>query len=269
MTTLDAVDAKIARARTELRLLSTEITAFCLERVRLISREPLGDTDERWVYRGDTAKTPIDWSIRAGQVAYNLRSALDHLVWQLASSHGQCAGKHNGKECPGTGNAFPIHDCHSSSRFERQLCGVTPAAKAYIMDVQPYRAMQYGCVPYAESVGKDLSLLHEVCNIDKHRHLVVANAHWTGIRHLNKNNFIPADQLGNRQIVELEHGNVLVDRILGFPEYEQLEFIVDAFFDDRDWRRVTNRVLPVSETLARWITSVEMVVGHLRNMPPH
>ncbi len=265
MTTLDAVDAKIARARTELRMLDTEIAAFCRERAELISRELLDQGGERWVYRGDTATSPIDWSIRAGEVAYDLRSALDHLVWQLASSYGQCAGKCKSVKCPGTHNQFPIHDCCSHSLFERQLCGVAPSVKEYIKDVQPYRALQHRCPQYPESVGKDLALLNEACNIDKHRHLVVANARLTGIWHLN--NRIPAEQLVDGRIAELENGTVLVDRICGFSEHEQLEFIVDPFFDERDWRRVTNGALPVSKTIARWITSVEMVVGRLRNMP--
>ena len=95
---------------------------------------------------------------------------------------------------------------------------------------------------------------------------MVADARWIGIRHLNKSNFIPTNQLGAEEEIELQNGRVLVDRISEFQEYEQLEFIVDAFFDDCDWRHGTNRALPVSETLAAWITSVETVVGDLRNM---
>lgn len=77
---LEAVDAKIDRARSELRLLNADIAAVCDERARLIVREECDDEKERWVYRGDTPKAPIQWSIRAGEFAYNLRSALDHLV---------------------------------------------------------------------------------------------------------------------------------------------------------------------------------------------
>ena len=36
MPTLEAVDAKIERARSELRLLKADIAAFCKERARLI-----------------------------------------------------------------------------------------------------------------------------------------------------------------------------------------------------------------------------------------
>ena len=54
-------------ARFELRLLRAEIAAFCQERARLIVQEPLDDGGERWVYRGDVSKAPIEWSIRAGR----------------------------------------------------------------------------------------------------------------------------------------------------------------------------------------------------------
>ena len=71
MPTLEAVDAKIDRARSELRLLKADIATFCEERARLILREDCGE-QERWVYRGDAPKAPIQWSIRAGEFAYKL-----------------------------------------------------------------------------------------------------------------------------------------------------------------------------------------------------
>ena len=98
MLDFEAIDAKIRRARNELRLLKADIDAFCEERARLIVPEGLGD-EVVWVYRGDTPTPPVDWSIRVGEFAYNLRSSLDHLVWQLVIDN---------NETPGTGNAFPI-----------------------------------------------------------------------------------------------------------------------------------------------------------------
>ncbi len=77
MISLEAVDTKVERARSELLLLKADISAFCAERARMIMREECGDR-ERWVYHGGDPKAPIQWSIRAGEFAYNLRSALDH-----------------------------------------------------------------------------------------------------------------------------------------------------------------------------------------------
>ena len=129
MPPLEAVDAKIARARSELRLLRAEIAAFCQDRARLIVRELVGHGEERWVYRGDVSKAPIEWSIRAGEVAYNLRSALDHLVWQLV--------KANDKN-PCSRNAFPIQGTRNKKIFAKRLLGVSPDVKDYIASVQPY-----------------------------------------------------------------------------------------------------------------------------------
>ena len=256
MPTLEAVDAKIARARSELRLLRAEIAAFCQERARLIVQEPLDDGDERWVYRGDVPKAPIEWSIRAGEVAYNLRSSLDQLVWQLV--------KANGKN-PCSRNAFPIQDKRNQPEFAKGLLGVGPAVKDYIDSVQPYHIEAAESRDPSGRVRRGLSLLHEICNVDKHRHLVEANARWVGFRYLNKHNFVSVAELSGRVDIELMNGSVLVDRIDGFPDDEYLEFVVDAFFDSHGGLRVNFGGSPVGETLDRCIDSVEAVDGHVRN----
>ncbi len=256
MPPLEAVDAKIARARSELRLLRAEIAAFCQDRARLIVRELVGHGEERWVYRGDVSKAPIEWSIRAGEVAYNLRSALDHLVWQLV--------KANDKN-PCSRNAFPIQGTRNKKIFAKRLLGVSPDVKDYIASVQPYHPEATTSGDPLGQVAEGLSLLNEICNVDKHRHLVVANARWTGIRHLNKHHFVAVAELSGREDIELMNGNVLVDRIDGFPDDEYLEFVVDAFFDSHGGLRVNFGGSPVGETLDRCIDSVEAVVGHLRN----
>ena len=256
MPTLEAVDAKIARARSELRLLRAEIATFCQERARLIVRELVGHGEERWVYHGDTSKAPIDWSIRAGEVAYNLRSALDHLVWQLVKAN---------SECPCAENEFPILGKRNKKIFAKRLLGVSPAVKDYIASVQPYHPEATTSGDPLGQVAEGLPLLNEICNVDKHRHLVVANAHWVGFRHLNKHHFVSVAELSGRVDIELMNGNVLVDRILGFPNHEYLEFVVDAFFDSHGSPRVNIGDSPVGETLDRCIDSVEAVVGHLRN----
>ena len=59
----------------------------------------LSGNETWWVYRGDNPSPPVDWSIRVGEFAYNLRSSLDHLVWQLVESNGAT---------PGTWTYFPV-----------------------------------------------------------------------------------------------------------------------------------------------------------------
>lgn len=79
----------------------------------------------------DTANH-LGWSIRLGEFAHNLRSALDQLVRQLAAAHGSCAG-----ECPGRHSELPIRVGRDQGRLDVRLCGVDPAARAYIESVQP------------------------------------------------------------------------------------------------------------------------------------
>jgi hypothetical protein len=55
------------------------------------------------VIRWDAPPTPLLWSVMSGNVVHNLRSALDHLVWQMVLAHDVQAPKDGPK-----GNAFPI-----------------------------------------------------------------------------------------------------------------------------------------------------------------
>lgn len=259
MVTLEAVDAKIDRARTEMRALKSDIAAFCEERARLIRREADGE-NERWVYYGGSPKAPIEWSVRAGEFAYNLRSALDHLIWQLVVANCECPGKHN---------EFPISEEENTKMIERRLKGIGQSAMEYIKSVQPYRQDSAG-------VGKGLTLLNEMCNTDKHRHLVVANVRWTGYwpKVISTANFYPMPRLDERTyeqtdlydcVYELEIGRSLVD-LPELPDYQTLQFPIDAFFADLG----DDENFPVAEVLHKCIGSVEMVVSHLRNeaLPP-
>ena len=63
---------------------------FCEDMQKAIAHEVRKDADEQiWVFRGATPNTSIEWSIRLGEILYNLRSALDHLVWQLVLTNEQ------------------------------------------------------------------------------------------------------------------------------------------------------------------------------------
>ncbi len=85
------------------------------------------DADEQvWVFRGSTPNVPIEWFIRLGEILYNLRSALDHLVWQLVLANGKT---------PGRDNSFPIikneDDWQTQKTGKRwMLKGVSQSAKA-------------------------------------------------------------------------------------------------------------------------------------------
>ncbi|HXC47592.1 MAG TPA: hypothetical protein VNU20_04825 [Candidatus Sulfotelmatobacter sp.] len=106
-----------------------------------------------------------NWALIVGDIIHNLRSALDHLVYQLAILHGQSTNF--ARE-----TFFPISlDASSFSKARVKLeSHIAPRALALIEELQPYKA--------ADLVGKDpkaskLWIVSELDIIDKHRILIV------------------------------------------------------------------------------------------------
>ena len=273
MPSLEAVDAKIERARSELRLLKVEIATFCEERARLIVREDCGG-QERWVYRGDSPKAPIQWSVRTGEFAHNLRSSLDHLVWQLVLANGGC---------PDRNTAFPIQDQSSPKNFKSNLRGVGLIAVEYIKSVQPYHVTVQEYQSDFDRVRIGLAMLHAICNMDKHRHLPIAVTQWTGefpksvirvayhpMRTRDENATVNHVRLAYEHpdsVVnyELHNGEpVLTTPVQLSGEWRSLEFPVGAFFSELTCPSIDVSRLSVSEALDACISSVEIVVGRLR-----
>lgn len=212
------------------------------------------------VYRGDEPRSPVQWSIRAGECTYNLRSGLDHLVWQLVNVNGECPGRHNG---------FPIQNKPNPDNLRKQLRGVSPSAVARIESVQPYCKSDETHPPDVERVGRGLAILDEIRNIDTHRHLAIANARWTGgppkrrkLTEFETSGYV--SNIGDGKPMELQHGKTIAITN-GFKTWQYLEFPVDAFFCGlRNARGLDNRALPVGQTLDACIDSVEMVVSRFR-----
>lgn len=113
-----------------------------------------------------------DWALIAGDVVHNLRSALDHLVCQLAILNGQlssCCNK----------TSFPIcltEPVFLNSKARADIAPlIHPDALTRIEELQPYQA--------AKAQGKDPSrsnlwIVSQLDIIDKHRMLVVAAKHF-------------------------------------------------------------------------------------------
>ena len=280
MDHLEAVDAKLERARGQLRRLREEAGECCRERSRLILPEECGPEEwvegRRWVYRGGESVLPLGWSIRVGELAYNLRSALDQLVWQLAAAHGRCAGGHGEGECPGRHSEFPIRVRRDPGRLDARLCGVGPAARAYIESVQPPRRAGGWNAFRGNRVGVGLGMLRDICNRDKHQRPLRARVGWTGewpralgSEALPRGGGHMGPVLGSGGGVravgrELRYGQALLVA-WGGTDGSGLEFPVEAYFEDlRHSRSGESRGAPVSETLDACMDSVEVVVSRLR-----
>ena len=157
MVTLEGVNAKIQRAQDEIERLARDIEASCEAQRALFSEELRPDVgDKIWIFRGETPIVPIEYSIRLGEIVYNLRSALDQLVWQLA---------HANYKAPSHLNEFPIFDDESrfNAAIKRKLKGVSQQSLVEIKEMQPFRE---------NDEWSALKTLHSLCNIDKHRSVI-------------------------------------------------------------------------------------------------
>ncbi len=144
--------AKIARGREGLQSLEIEISTFCgFQRQRMKFEHSLS---YQYVL-GDHEPVPIHYSIRIGEITYNLRSALDHVIWQLVRAN---------DEEPDSRNAFPVTKCEGNyqEQTKHKLRGVDEDSQRLIRDFQPFSN---------GGVGAPLLMLNSICNIDKHRHL--------------------------------------------------------------------------------------------------
>ena len=264
MMDFEAIDAKINRARGELRSLTGDIVSFCEEKARLIVGEQSGD-GVWWVYRGDNPDPPVDWSVRVGEFAYNLRSALDHLVWRLAESNGGAPEEAR--------TYFPIRRRRRDEpRIEKDdpLQGVCDEDKDYIRSIQPH-------MHDASGIGHRLANLNAICNIDKHRRILMTNVRWDGLDPEIRDRASMAEKMGIAgkafaltgpfylDPCRLVHGRKLVN--IGMLEDTQYPvFRVEAVFEEADiagerW----GGGLTVPETLDDCLAGVELVVAHFKD----
>ncbi len=104
----------------------------------------------------ELSDTPDRISLIMGDLFYNLRSALDQLVWCLAKL-----------SLPYPKDTdFPIWDHADPKKLQRRTVGVPPAAVKIIESLQPYHR------PYALESNL-LWRLNKICNIDKHMRIPV------------------------------------------------------------------------------------------------
>ena len=168
LVNLNGVNAKINRARECLQSLESDIEVFCADRRPQLIREA---QQEIHIIRNDPPELLVDYSIRSGEIAYNLRSALDHIVQELVYVNG---------ETPSSRNEFPIF------REQDKYC---KKAKAKLKGInQRHRELIDSFQPYQErgGVGTHLWMLNSICKIDKHRYLNVVNLHSCSTAHIDE-----------------------------------------------------------------------------------
>ena len=254
MLNLQGVNAKIDRAQQSLQALDADIAALCeYER-----RKHLFVMEQRLLLVLHSRETEplVNYAVRVGEITYNLRSALDHLVWQLVLDNG---------EDPTPSNGFPIF---------RKEHGYPTAAKKMLKGVKQDRSeMIHRLQPFQENsvVGAHLWMLNSICNIDKHRYLTVVDLHsFVGARMKEKVN---PDLAGG-----MTGGLALYDAVKGTEEEGKVEIqaIVDVCFIDEELEKTSvgydsalekegmNRP-SVRLALAGCLTAVKVVVEWLHD----
>ena len=165
MHPLDSVWLKVVRAKEHLDFLHTETQRFlalkpCKVIVEKNFEKNLKDyrIDSRFEIKREP---PAEWSAIVGDFTYNLRSALDHLAWQLALL--VTTKPHRSTEFPIFNSTSAYQD--RSSGANRKLRDVLPASHSIIESLQPYHR---GDWPEVEH----LWWLHEINRIDKHREII-------------------------------------------------------------------------------------------------
>jgi hypothetical protein len=154
-TALAGIRMKLQRSNSQLDRLYVEMNGFS-DQMPYALGDPKPNADHtQWVYPVRFRRPiPLTWAVILGEVVHNLRSALDHSIFQLTLEY-------TGKELEGT--AFPISDKPTSwdLNARHQLRGVGCGVVDYVKRLQPYSTSH----PYASA----LWALHLLWNQDKHR----------------------------------------------------------------------------------------------------
>lgn len=152
---LDGARAKVHRAGEHLNELDAEIQRF-IERHPyrfLFERDPnTGDLVCRLRAVSTEEAPPLRWGVLVGDIAHNLRSALDHIACQLAALQRASCEK----------TQFPLANSPSdfADQTRRRLGGVSTRHRAMIRRIQPYNGRKSGTL---------LAVLRDMSNADKHR----------------------------------------------------------------------------------------------------
>jgi hypothetical protein len=157
LTKSRVIFSKIERAKKHVEELHVALGVFAATNPYPIRSEDDLNTRKRTYYLLSVRDIPLEVVAVVGDVLHNLRSALDHLAYQLVVTAGNK---------PDRRTAFPIADSakkYVSSTFRRKVKGMRQDAIDRIDTIKPYKG------------GNDvLWRLDELNNIDKHRLLITA-----------------------------------------------------------------------------------------------
>ena len=225
---LDSCKAKVARAQELWNRLVAEVSFSGFDNPDRLIRFSAEYDSAEGQYVCTVAATPESWRLHlgvvAGDVVHNLRSALDHLVWQMVvENYGEPSEKEARKI------QFPILEDADKQKWKKNstVSKVAPAQASALWRFQPFNN---------DETPHPLSVLQRFSNIDKHRTLNLVYARPMGVAFESPGKL---DQYPARLDFQdasnlLEAGEELV-RISGLPsgyerEVEQTLSLLPAVF---------------------------------------
>jgi hypothetical protein len=161
---LDGPRAKLDRAKAHLHTLNKSVGAYKRSKTHEFIVTQLDLESREKVVHLRILREPKnpEWGLLIGDMVQNLRSALDHLVWQLVILNGQEPRRQNQFPIIGTKPEYwEIPKDRSESVRDRMLLGVAEEHRAFIDAVQPFNA--------GDNPQTALVHLSWLSNVDKHR----------------------------------------------------------------------------------------------------
>ena len=256
--------AKIERASSAVEGLSADAQKLCGAIQQSIVCETVDEADiKQWVYRGKRPVVPVSWSVQTGEILYNLRSALDHIVWKLVCANAQT---------PSRKNQFPIaDDADAWKAYCRRgaLDGISDRARAAIEYAQPFNPMLV--LPTTEGDrpidAQVFRILRDLCNIDKHRHLHLIVSKTDGIGPIEFGENQPPRRLSEKPLEgrgiagEIKKGMVLFSINDAKQELNPI-FNIGIYFDSKQVPNLVVETVPI--VLSRCVQAVRGAEKMLR-----
>ena len=158
-------EAKTARAFEHIKTLDEDMTGFFSAHKYAIGGHYNADTAQITLYATAVSGPfpALEWGVRIGDCIHNLRSALDHAVWQLALLKLQ----REPTDDEARSIQFPIADTCGAFNNAKVRPFLSDEHFGWLDQYQPYKTGNQA--PFHK-----LAILRELSNTDKHRVLLAA-----------------------------------------------------------------------------------------------
>lgn len=236
---LSGVRLKIERAKQHIIELNTAINTFFESGPYGVEPDPNPQTSDVFLRVTKATPVPLGFGLTVGDAIHNLRSALDHVAWQLV----EC-----GRGTPNDQTSFPIGETRKKYALalkRGKIKGVALGAQKICCRVQPY-----------QSGDETLWNIHQLDIFDKHKLVITAASSIATVTYTPKG-LIRGITSPKDPLVPLILGDILASIPRRLYERDDYQFAVQITFGEPEILRGQ----PVLETLQHMLNFVEALVG--------